>query len=155
MAIKLTIELVPSSSWGDNLRDGLKIKKGDWERLKRACFEKAGGRCEVCGGVGKRHPLECHERWYYDGGKGVQRLEGLVALCPSCHRAKHIGHTLYVLGGGVAMATLKHIARVNGQSDEQVMEMIVSALVLQQERSRRAWVVDVSALDLDTLTFKG
>jgi len=71
----------------------------------------------------------------------------LVALCPMCHRAKHIGHTLYVLGGGVAMATLKHIGRVNAQSDEQVMEMIVAALLEQQERSKRGWAVDVTSLD--------
>jgi len=145
--MKLEIELVPSSSWGDNLRDGLKLKKSEWENLKRTCFEKAGGRCEICGGVGKKHPLECHEEWKYNDAKGEQKLVRLVALCPMCHRAKHIGHTLYVLGGGVADAVLRHISKVNGQTSEEVMEMIVQAFGVHMERSSRAWKVDVSVIE--------
>jgi len=144
--MRLRIELVPSSSWGDNLRDGMKIKRGEWELLKRGCFEAAGYKCEVCGGVGRKHPVECHEEWSYDEGEGVQKLVRLVALCPMCHRAKHIGHTLYVLGGGVAEAVLRHIGRVNGQTEGEVMEMVVEAFGVHQRRSSRSWEVDVSNL---------
>lgn len=97
--MKLEIELVPSSSWGNNLRDEANLSRGDWDTLRRGCYERAGHKCEICGGVswrtygGKRKKIvECHEIWSYEGG--VQRLEGLVALCSKCHRVKHIGREL-------------------------------------------------------------
>jgi hypothetical protein len=142
--VRLTIELVPSTSWGDNLRDGLKIKKGEWERLKRACFERASHRCEVCGGVGKKHPVECHEVWDYDDQNKVQKLVSLVALCPPCHRAKHIGHTFKKLEGWVVDATLGHLARVNQLTAPQVSEMIIEAFGVHRERSNHLWSVDTS-----------
>jgi hypothetical protein len=142
--MKLTIELVPSSSWGNNLRDEGKLPKKRWDELRRECYRAAGNRCEICGGVGSRHPVECHEIWSYEGN--VQKLEGLIALCPMCHRAKHIGHTLYVLGSPIADAVLNHIKRVNEIDDKQLNEMIMDAFELYEQRSQRKWSVDISLI---------
>lgn len=62
-----------------------------WDRLRRQVAAEAGGRCEICGGRGRRWPVECHEVWHYDDDRHVQRLERLVALCPACHKVKHAG----------------------------------------------------------------
>src|SRR5437588_2921912 len=85
----LTVELVPSTCWFSNLRS--ELDKDDWDRLRHAVYERAGNYCEVCGQRGAQHPVECHEVWEYDDEHSVQRLSGLIALCPACHEAKHMG----------------------------------------------------------------
>ena len=49
-APKLTIELVPSTAWGENLRKIL--KKEHWDILRKASYKRARYRCECCGGKG-------------------------------------------------------------------------------------------------------
>ncbi len=56
MSTRLTIELVPRTSWGRNLRSHL--TRSEWLRLSRAVADRSGGRCEVCGLAGRLH---CHE----------------------------------------------------------------------------------------------
>lgn len=86
---RLTVDLVPRSQWGANLAQALKGAR--WDTLRKETYRRAGGRCEVCGGVGSRHPLEAHEVWEYDEESGIQRLVRLIALCPACHEVQHIG----------------------------------------------------------------
>jgi hypothetical protein len=86
---RLTIELVPRTCWFSNVRD--QVPRGDWDRIRREVYERAGKRCEVCSGRGSRHPVECHEVWEYDETAHVQRLVRMIALCPACHEVKHIG----------------------------------------------------------------
>ena len=83
----LTAELVPSGLWWVNLRSIL--RPGEWDALRAAVYEEAGHRCEICGDVGRRHPVEAHEVWSWAGQ--VQRLVRLVALSPGCHFVKHAG----------------------------------------------------------------
>lgn len=82
---RLTVELIPSTSWFTNVRSHLPT--GEWDLVRRAVYRRARYRCEVCGGRGggpdgPNHPVECHEVWAYDDEHHVQRLERLVALCP-------------------------------------------------------------------------
>jgi hypothetical protein len=77
---RLTVELVPSTCWYTNVRSN--VSKAVWDRLRRRVAAEAGKRCEICGGRGRRWPVECHEVWHYDDATKVQRLERLVALCP-------------------------------------------------------------------------
>jgi len=53
--------------------------------------KKAENLCETCGGCGPQYPVECHEIWNYDDTRLIQKLDGLIALCPDCHEVKHIG----------------------------------------------------------------
>jgi len=147
--MKLTIELVPSTSWGNNLRDEANLSRKRWDELRRSCYEKAGHKCEVCGGVGwrtykgiKRSIVECHERWSYVDG--VQVLEGLIALCPPCHRVKHIGREMSVGRGEEAVM---HMMKVNGISVDEACDMVDEAFRVHAERSQRSWVLDLSWLE--------
>lgn len=55
----------------------------DWPALRSMLYERAGGRCERCGG---RLPAfwEAHHRRRRSQG-GRDALANLAALCPDCH----------------------------------------------------------------------
>jgi len=84
--LKLTIELVPSTSWYDNLRKY--TSKEDWDKIRKRTYAEYGNRCGICEAEGR---LNCHEIWEYDDKKHIQRLVGFIALCDMCHHVKHIG----------------------------------------------------------------
>jgi len=137
----LTIELVPQTSWFTNLRSELSSKK--WDEVRKGCYAKAGYRCEICNGVGKKHPVECHETWYYDDEKKVQTLTGLIALCPECHQVKHIG--LAQIKGKYEIAK-KHLAKVNKWDIEDAEEYIRAQFEIWHKRSQTSWSVDMSLI---------
>jgi len=140
---KLTIELVPKGQWGSNLRS--KLPRTEWDRLRKAQYEVAGHICEVCGGVGRRHPVECHEVWEFE--EGVQRLVGLIALCPACHGVKHIGRTMQSHWDPGGVKATAHLARVNGWTVVQAQLYIEESLVVWQRRSYQEWALDLSWLE--------
>lgn len=78
---------LPSSTHGDNLRKILPQSK--WDKVRKATYERANNKCELCSGKGTRHPVEAHELWYFDFKTSTQYLERLIALCPNCHRIQH------------------------------------------------------------------
>jgi hypothetical protein len=136
----LTVELVPSTCWFSNLRS--ELSTDEWDRLRWPVFERAGRRCEICGGRGAQHPVECHEVWEYDE-RHVQRLAGLVALCPSCHEAKHMG---YATSTGRAPQARAHLARINGWSMEDVELYLEMCFEQWSRRSQHEWTLDLSWL---------
>lgn len=140
-APKLTIELVPRTCWFSNVRE--RVSRQDWDRIRSQAYENAGHRCEVCGGHGSKHPVECHEVWEYDETAGVQRLVRMIALCPACHEVKHIG-----LAGikGRGDAACAHLAAVNGWTAAGASRYVEEAFAVWTARSDRAWSLDVSAL---------
>ena len=139
MTPKLTVELVPEGQWGANLRQVL--SKKDWDILRKKTYQEAGYVCEVCSGVGPKWPVECHEVWHYDDQTKVQRLDGLVALCPPCHQVKHIGRSFAVGRGAEA---LHHLMEVNGWRLNQAEKYIQSVFEIWKERSQHEWVLDVT-----------
>ena len=142
MKTKLTVELVPKGQWGANLRS--ELPKEQWDRLRKATYAKAGHQCEICGGRGPKWPVECHERWRYDEDTKAQVLEGLIALCPSCHEVKHIGRAGAVGRGEEALA---HLMKVNGWSSEDAQHYIEAAFETWARRSRENWTLDLSWLN--------
>jgi hypothetical protein len=138
---KLTIELVPETCWFSNVRS--EVSPEEWDRIRKDVYEKAGHRCQVCGGVGPKHPVECHEIWEYDDKARTQRLASLIALCPSCHEVKHIG--LAQVKGNERRAR-SHLATVNGWSTDYAADYIRDAFETWRERSRRKWKLDISYL---------
>jgi hypothetical protein len=139
--MKLTVELVPATSWGDNLRSHFKTR--EWDRLRKACYEQAGHKCEICGGKGRRHPTECHEIWNYDDEQCVQTLKGLIALCPSCHEVKHIGRAMAVGFGDRALA---HLVKVNGITQAEAVAHVGDAFALWKTRTQKAWTLDITSI---------
>jgi len=140
--MKLTIELVPQTSWYNNVRSN--VTPAEWDVLRKESYKKAGYKCECCGGVGPTHPVECHEIWEYDDEAFTQTLTGLISLCPSCHQVKHIG--LARIKGNYQKA-LKHLAEVNGITEEEVDEYVEECFKTWQERSQNKYTVDTTILD--------
>ena len=139
--MKLTIELVPSTSHFKNVRSEVSGK--EWDVLRRESYKKAGYVCEICGGVGDNHPVECHEIWDYDDTNHTQTLTGLISLCPACHEVKHIG--LAGINGRHHEAT-EHLANVNDIHLSEAMRYVEDAFMQYRIRSQHKWKLDISWL---------
>lgn len=87
--------------------------------------------------------MECHEIWSYDDSRRIQRLDGLVALCPDCHLVKHFGRAI---AEGRTRYALAWFAEVNVLTPYQALELSKAALALHADRSRHAWQLDLSLL---------
>jgi 5-methylcytosine-specific restriction endonuclease McrA len=138
---RLTVELVPKTCHCSNLRS--ELPRADWDRLRRLCYHQAGYRCEVCGGRGDRHPLECHEVWEYDDDRMVQALAGVVALCPACHEVKHL---LRATKAGRQEQALAHLAVVNRWTPVQTRRYFGGEGVTWARRSRVEWTLNLDKL---------
>lgn len=138
---KLTIELVPQTAWFKNLRSLLTVP--EWDYVRKKCYREASYCCEICGGVGPNHPVECHEKWEYDHVNHVQTLTGLIALCPACHEVKHIG--LASINGRYYDA-LEHLAKVNGWQLEEARAYAEEAMEEWERRSRHDWKLNTEYL---------
>ncbi len=139
---KLTIELVPETCWYSNVRSEVTPKV--WKILKRLTFQKANDCCEICGGKGSRHPVECHEVWDYNDVQHLQTLVRLIALCPACHECKHIGLACARGRGDIAIA---HLARVNRWSINRTNNYIEHSAQVWQTRSQFQWTLNISSLE--------
>ena len=138
--VVLLPELVPSSAWNVNLRSELKAVR--WDEIRKFVYRRAGYRCEICGGRGVKHPVEAHEKWEYK--KGVQRLVGLLALCPSCHECKHLG--LAEVRGRLEVV-IGQMIKVNGMSRAEVLKIVEGAKREWFERSKSGWILDLSHIE--------
>lgn len=139
MEYKLNFELVPDSCWCSNLRSSLPAEV--WDRIRKKAYARAGGRCCICGASGR---LEAHEQWHYDDEKGVQSLYNVIAVCNPCHQVIHIGRTSLM---GKEEEASKHFMSVNGCSYADYRKALGEANAAHRERSKREWLLDVSALD--------
>jgi len=140
---KLTIELVPSTSFYNNVRSILPTSQ--WDKLRKASYAKAKFKCEICKASGLdqgyRHALECHEIWVYKDGHQI--LEGLISLCPKCHQIKHIGRTIAI---GKKTEAYNHIAKVNKWDMETVEKYVGMSFQEHKERSKIKWQINLRIL---------
>jgi len=137
----LSVELVPSTSQGHNVRSA--VSTAVWDVIRRSVYRKAGYVCQICGGRGPKHPVECHEVFSYNERTHIQTLTGFLALCPACHAAKHIGQ---IHAAGDLRKTKKHLMRVNGwtlKATDQYLDKVFKTWV---KRSLHPWTVDLSLL---------
>jgi len=139
---KLTIEMVPRTCWMSNVRSC--VSEQTWDTIRKDCYRKAGNVCEICGGVGSRWPVECHEIWDYNDRARTQTLVNMIALCPSCHEVKHIG--LAGVRGRLSIA-LAHLAKVNCWDRKTAEKYLREARDIWEERSDHEWALDLSFLD--------
>lgn len=137
----LEVELVPSSAWGSNLRS--ELTPAQWRTCQQYIYARSGRRCEVCGGVGDRWPVECHETWRYDDTRGVQTLTGLVALCPPCHRVKHAG---FAASQGRLGEVLIVLCDVNNWELEHAELYLEAVFETWNARSQVQWHLDTTWL---------
>jgi len=145
----LTIELVPSSSWYNNLRSI--IREEDWDILRRMAYKRANYFCEVCHGQGPEWPVECHEIWEYDDANYIQTLTGLIALCPNCHQVKHIGFAT-TRGKGAEAAV--YLQKINGWTRKRTDNYIEKQFEIWRERSNYYWDIHLDWLKQFGIPFK-
>lgn len=138
----LSVELVPKTAWLSNVRT--LVTRAEWEMCKRFVRERSGDRCEICGGQGRRWPVECHETWLYDDETFTQKLTGLIALCPNCHQVKHLG---FAEARGNLEAALHHLQVVNRWTRAQAMLYANAVFVVWRGRSEYQWTLDISYLE--------
>jgi hypothetical protein len=150
---KLTVELIPTTCHYSNVRTT--VKKQEWDKIRFISYEAAGHKCEICGNVGKNqgynHNVECHEIWEYDDANHIQKLVGLISLCPICHQVKHIGRAIAM---GRHQEAYNQLMKVNKWTPKQVEKHILESFELHKERSKYEWDLDISILADDPYNIK-
>lgn len=138
--VKLQIELVPKTSWGNNLRSAIPPKK--WDEIRKSCCAKFNHQCAICGLQGR---LGCHEIWEYDDENHVQRLLGFIALCDMCHHVKHIGRAGILASEGKLdfNKLIEHYMAVNQCGRDDFKRHQTEAFAEWRERSKHEWKVDL------------
>ena len=135
----LFVDLIPTSCWFTNARSC--IHPGDWDRVRKFVYTRAGNQCECCQKPGR---LEGHERWSYDEIGKIQKLHRLIALCPECHETTHIG--LADIKGRKGIAK-KHLMAVRNFTEAQADEHIKEAFQIWRDRNTIDWQLDLSILE--------
>jgi hypothetical protein len=142
---KLTVELIPSTCHFSNVRTTVTPK--EWDKIRHLSYEAADHKCEICGNIGTKqgykHKVECHEIWEYDDVNHIQKLIGLISLCPKCHQVKHIGRAIAI---GKKDECYRHLIYVNKWTIEQVQNHVLTSFELHKERSKHEWTLDLSLL---------
>ena len=136
--LRLSVELIPSTMGGINLRSLLTPEQ--WDTLRRKVYAKADYKCEACDA--SNIEVHCHEVWDYDDKKHLQKLIGLRCLCWECHRTTHLSDP----GIGGDLKTLKHLVRVNGITLFKANRIVRRAYKQVMERSKHEWKLDTSWL---------
>lgn len=140
----LTIDLVPKTVWGTNMK--AELPDEDWDAVRTQTYERAGYRCEVCGDQGDKWPVVCQEEYQYDSeslSRNRQTFKGFVALCPACHKVKHAGRS--IVDGGLKLVS-SQLMRVNRWTHSESQMYLQKALSVWNERSLVEWEQDFSAL---------
>jgi hypothetical protein len=140
MNLKLTIELVPSTTWYNNIRKVL--TQSQWNKIRKQAISESNNKCFICGSVPKS--LDCHELWEYDEVNKIQTLKGFIALCKSCHLVKHIGMAgILAAQGQIDIENIiQHFMVVNNCSREVFEKHKQEAFQEWNKRSRTKWKVD-------------
>jgi hypothetical protein len=139
--IKLIPELIPRTSFFKNLRSMLTSEQ--WDIIRKATYQKASHRCEICDADGR---IECHEIWEYNDNEknSIQKLVGLIALCPKCHEVKHLG---FAQLNGRLKEAMRHMSKINGMTNKETERIVIKAFGLWEKRSEKKWELDISELD--------
>lgn len=140
--MKLTIELVPKTSFYSNVRSML--PKSTWFKIRKETIFNANNVCEICGGTTSYRGLDCHEVWEYDDINHIQKLIKIIALCNKCHEVKHIGKAQ--IDGNFNRAR-KWFKEINNLSELDVRNLIIEAFTTWGERSQHQWQTDISILE--------
>ena len=93
-----------------------------------------------------------HEIWEYDDMRfgnmtHTQTLKGLISLCPTCHKAKHLGRTFSVEPQHVKDEVLFKMVELNNMTVEELENYIISVFETWQRRSQHDWVLDLTWLE--------
>lgn len=133
-------DMLPESSWQDNLRTRLTDK--EWDRLRRFCYMAAGNTCVACGSRGEPH-VEAHEVWRFDIKTKIQTLRGLNCFCPTCHKSKHVG---YANRMRMLPQVYGRLMWLNDWDEKRLKKELSGVLDRQAELSAVEWNLDLRFL---------
>jgi len=133
-------DMLPSNVWQANLRTLL--SEAEWDRLRKFCYQAAGNTCVACGSRGEPH-IEAHEAWKFDEISGKQILTGLLCLCPTCHKAKHLGYANRI---GRLPHVFARLRWLNDWDEQQLYQELERVQLRQKALSKRDWTLDLSFL---------
>ena len=130
--LRLTIELVPNTLWGDSLYKSL--RRSVWNKLRKQVIAQQNARCGIC--QVENVTLICHEIWQYDDMSHTRILTGLIAICAMCDHCKHLGLTknLAVENKLDLSKVIEHFMRVNQCSYEEYQAYDNEAFKIWREK---------------------
>jgi hypothetical protein len=139
----LSINPVPKSLWGRNLRASCALGDGGWRKLRASLLRDCGATCEICG----RRPARWfgHEVWRYSVSKprAVAKLVGVMMICGLCHACEHFPRTVKCGTPENVEAAAKHYCRVNRIDRERFLRDLELALARWHKLSQRLrWLID-------------
>lgn len=115
-----------------------RLGNGRTNKLRAACMERAGGRCQICG---VQQPLTLTKLWAYDWSAGVQVLDRLVPMCRACFVCHNMGQAKT---GAARVALIQHVAAVNGCEHAFAQQLTAYAWNVFSWRNQRRWKVALS-----------
>jgi len=139
--LKLEIELIPSSSWQNNLRGVLKPKM--WDEIRKKVYKKNNFKCSICG---QKRKLQAHEIWKFNKRSHTQKLVDIVPLCFLCHMVKHIGYASLVSKRPMNQRLIKHFMDINGCDRKTFQKHLKAAIKNFDNLSRYEWKLDLEKL---------
>ena len=143
---KLTIELIPQSSWNNNLRTLLGKEK--WQILRKKVLETWGEKCAICGVNTKK--LDCHEVWEFNTKSSTQNLKDIIPLCKNCHAVKHIGLSELQSSKGERnfKRLITHYMKVNKCTRYDFEKDKKEAYEMFEKRSKLSWKLALNNIDI-------
>lgn len=120
------------------------LSLSEWDKVRKDCYKKADYKCEICGGKGPKHPVECHEIWEYNHDAGIQKLINVIALCPNCHKTKHYGLARIL---GKEKEIKEHFMKINNCTKIFAEQYILEAFELWNLRNKITWKLNITKLD--------
>lgn len=146
--LKLKVEPVPSSAWGNSLAQ--KLPKKYWDVIRKLCYQRYLWKCQCCEVFNVK--VHCHEVWTYDRRRRLKILMDLMCLCEDCHAIKHWGRTVGEFHKGKISAEeierLKvHFYTVNKCIEADMLAHLVEVGDLNQKRSRFGYKLDLGNLE--------
>jgi hypothetical protein len=145
--LKLTIEMVPESSWNNNLRSLLTPVM--WKNIRNLVLNKNGNKCLICNrtsariAYGSESKLHAHEVWDYDDQNKIQTLKDIIPLCYYCHGVKHFGYSSLKSNKEIF---IKHFMKVNNCTRRVFQKHLLDENEKFEERSKYEWQLDLSKL---------
>lgn len=137
--LKLTINLIPKSCWGANIREHM--AKSNWNKLQKEVLKKENNTCEICG---SKRKVGCHAVWQYDDKQRTQKLKGFKAICRRCRYVEHfeMSQVLALKGYLNLNDIIKHFCKVNSVSWDEFNKHKEEVFVKWRERSGDKWKTD-------------
>ena len=126
---KLKIDLLPKGAWNNDFSKTL--SKKDWDTVRNFCYEKANGRCQICGY--ETEDLDAHEMWEFNIEKQTQTLKDIVGICSRCHGVIHFKNSVRM---GYEKEAKEHFIKTNKCSELDFASHLTQAVETYNERNK-------------------